>query len=233
MSLESLARLDDAPDVRLPTVASQSGSDLSDGRRSCTIPRDVIIARRSLPYRSASIAFPAVATDIPFRPERRTFVNAYVIDPPLQTALPVDGSDARFPVRCVYCIGRNDAAHAVEMGHDPDRDNLDPSGDFPYPPATSDVHHEVELAVALRSGGTDIAVDRAMDHVWGYAIAFDMTRRDLQGQQKKLGRPWEIGKAFERSAPVGRLIPADRFDPSEGRITLDLNRPGKTGTSTR
>ncbi|WP_299671882.1 fumarylacetoacetate hydrolase family protein [uncultured Roseobacter sp.] len=158
----------------------------------------------------------------------------YVIDAPLVTALPVVGTDARFPVRRVYCIGRNYAAHAIEMGHDPDReapfffqknpDNLDPSGQFPYPAQSSDVHHEVELAVMLRSGGEGIAADKALDHVFGYAIALDMTRRDLQGQMKNAGRPWEIGKAFERSAPVGPIHPVTAIGhPKEGAVTLTLN----------
>jgi fumarylpyruvate hydrolase len=158
----------------------------------------------------------------------------YVIDPPAIPTLPVRGGTPGFPVRRVYCIGRNYAAHAVEMGHDPDREppfffqknpnNLDPSGEFPYPPHTSDVHHEVEIAVMLKAGGTDIPVDRALDHVFGYAIALDMTRRDLQGEQKKLGRPWEIGKAFEHSAPVGPIIPAAELGhPDSGRIELRVN----------
>lgn len=151
---------------------------------------------------------------------------------PVPTIPTADGG--AFPVRRVYCIGRNFAAHAVEMGHDPDReppfffqktpDSLDPSGQFPYPPKTSDVHHEVELLVALKSGGTDIPVDTALDHVWGYGISLDMTRRDLQGEAKKLGRPWEIGKSFERSGPVGPLHPVTQVGhPSEGRIALTVN----------
>lgn len=159
---------------------------------------------------------------------------AYVIDQPPVVAIPVAGTDATFPVRRVYCIGRNYAAHAVEMGHDPDReppfffqknpDNLDPSGEFPYPPGTSDVHHEAEVAVCLKSGGTNIAIDDALSHVYGYALALDMTRRDLQGEQKKLGRPWEIGKAFERSAPVGPVHPASEIGhPSEGAVVLKVN----------
>jgi len=158
----------------------------------------------------------------------------YVIEKPGIVAIPVAGTDALFPVRRVYCIGRNYAAHAIEMGHDPVReppfffqknpDNLDPSGRFPYPPATSDVHHEVELAVALKSGGTNIARGDALDHVYGYGVALDMTRRDLQGEAKKLGRPWEIGKAFERSAPVGPLVPATAVGhPDSGRIALRVN----------
>ena len=158
----------------------------------------------------------------------------FVIDPPARPALPVAGSDALFPVRRVYCIGRNYAAHAIEMGHDPDReppfffqknpDNLDVSGEFPYPAHSDDVHFEVEMAVALKSGGTDIPVERAMEHVWGYGIALDMTRRDLQGQMKKMGRPWEIGKAFERSAPASALTPAESCGHlDEGRITLSVD----------
>ena len=148
--------------------------------------------------------------------------------------LPVVGGNVVFPVRRVYCIGRNYAAHAVEMGHDPDReppfffqknpDNLDPSGEFPYPPHSSDVHHEAELAVMLKSGGSEIPVENALDHVYGYALSLDMTRRDLQGEQKKLGRPWEIGKAFERSAPIGPVHPASTVGHlSSGRITLKVN----------
>lgn len=158
----------------------------------------------------------------------------YVIDPPKTVALPVAGSNALFPVRRVYCIGRNYAAHAIEMGHDPDReppfffqknpDNLDPSGEFPYPPHTSDVHHEMEMAVALKSGGTNIALADALDHVFGYALSLDMTRRDLQGMAKKMGRPWEIGKAFERSAPVGPIHPVSETGHlNQGRIALKVN----------
>ena len=147
--------------------------------------------------------------------------------------IPVSGGGA-FPVRRVYCIGRNFAAHAVEMGHDPDReppfffqknpDNLDASGLFPYPPSSTDVHHEVELSIALKSGGTNIPVTDALSHVWGYGIALDMTRRDLQAEAKKMGRPWEIGKAFERSGPVGPLHPVSEVGhQSGGRITLSVN----------
>lgn len=147
--------------------------------------------------------------------------------------IPVSGG-GEFPVRRIYCIGRNYAAHAVEMGHDPDRedpfffqknpDNLDASGEFPYPVKSEDVHHEIELLVALKSGGTNIGLDKALDHVWGYAVALDMTRRDLQGIAKKMGRPWEIGKSFERSAPVTELKSvADIGHPSEGRIALEVN----------
>ena len=159
---------------------------------------------------------------------------SFAIEPPPVVTLPIAGSDAVFPVRRVYCIGRNYAAHTIEMGGDPDReapfffqknpDNLDPSGEFPYPPNSSDVHHEAELAVMLKSGGMNIPVDRALDHVYGYALALDMTRRDLQAAQKQLRRPWEIGKAFERSAPVGPVHPVSVVGhPSDGRIALKVN----------
>lgn len=158
----------------------------------------------------------------------------YVIAPPDQAALPVDGSSALFPVRRIYCVGRNYAAHAVEMGHDPDKeppfffmknaDNIVTDGRFPYPPKTEDVHHEIELVVALCKGGRNIAVEKALDCVWGYGVGLDMTRRDLQAEMKKMGRPWEIGKSFEASAPCGPLVPAERIGhPAEGAIWLKVN----------
>ena len=158
----------------------------------------------------------------------------YAIETPPVVALPIAGSDKVFPVRRVYCIGRNYAAHAIEMGHDPDREppfffqknpsNLDPSGAFPYPPQSSDVHHEVEVAVMLKSGGTYIPVEDAESHIFGYALSLDMTRRDLQAAQKKMGRPWEIGKAFERSAPVGPIHRVtDTGLLNDGAITLKVN----------
>ena len=158
----------------------------------------------------------------------------YVIETPPVVTLPVAGSEAKFPVRRVYCIGRNYAAHAIEMGHDPDReppfffqknpDNLDASGEFPYPVKTSDVHHEAEMLVALKSGGTNIPVSEALDHVFGYGLSLDMTRRDLQGQAKKMGRPWEIGKAFERSAPVGPIFTVQEVGHlDEGPVVLRVN----------
>ncbi len=157
----------------------------------------------------------------------------FVIPAPPVPAIPVSGGGA-FPVRRVYCIGRNYAAHAVEMGHDPDREppfffqknpnNLDSSGAFPYPPHSSDVHHEVELLVALKSGGTNIPLDQALSHVFGYGVCLDMTRRDLQGEAKKMGRPWEIGKAFELSGPVGPVLPVAQVGhPDQGRVALTVN----------
>ena len=163
----------------------------------------------------------------------------YILPPPAVTALPVRGSDALFPVRRVYCVGRNYAEHAIEMGHDPSKeppfffqknpDNVVPctdkmGGDFPYPSATTDVHHEIELIVALAKGGEDIPVGKALDHVFGYAVGLDMTRRDLQGEAKKMGRPWEVGKAFESSAPIGALVPAAEIGhPTAGAIRLKVN----------
>jgi fumarylpyruvate hydrolase len=160
--------------------------------------------------------------------------DRYVIAPPPVAALPVDGSDELFPVNRIFCIGRNYAAHAVEMGHDPDKeppffflksaDALATAGEFPYPPKTSDVHHEVELVVALGRGGRDIAVAHALDHVWGYAVGLDMTRRDLQAEAKKLARPWELAKSFEASAPCGPLVPASEIGhPTSGAVTLKVN----------
>jgi len=161
-------------------------------------------------------------------------MTQYAIETPPVVALPVAGQDTVFPVRRIYCIGRNYAAHAIEMGHDPDRedpfffqknpDNLVPSGTFPYPPHSSDVHHEAEMLVALKTGGRNIPVDAALDHVFGYGLALDMTRRDLQGQAKKAGRPWEIGKAFEQSAPCGPVHPVSEVGhPDEGRVELKVN----------
>ena len=161
-------------------------------------------------------------------------MSDFVIEVPQPATLPVRGTNSLFPVRRVYCIGRNYAAHAVEMGHDPDKEppfffqknpnNLDTSGTFPYPPHSSDVHHEAELAVALKSGGKNIAVENALDHVFGYGVSLDMTRRDLQGQAKKMGRPWEIGKAFENSAPITPLVPASESGhPENGIIKLTIN----------
>ena len=161
-------------------------------------------------------------------------MTKYVIEPAQQVVLPVRGSDAKFPVRRIYCIGRNYADHAIEMGHDPDKeppfffqknaDNIDTSGNFPYPPQTQDVHFEMEMVVALKSGGIDIKEDKALDHVYGYGLGLDMTRRDLQGEAKKMGRPWEIGKAFERSAPMSELVSASEAGHLDhGRVTLAVN----------
>jgi fumarylpyruvate hydrolase len=158
----------------------------------------------------------------------------YVFQPSPVVTLPVRGSDEHFPVRRIYCVGRNYAAHSIEMGGDPDKEepfffqknpnNLDLSGEFPYPDKSTDVHHEIELLVALKSGGTSIPLASALDCVFGYAVCLDMTRRDLQAQMKSQGRPWEIGKAFERSAPCGPLVPASEIGhPDHGAIWLEVN----------
>ena len=159
----------------------------------------------------------------------------YVIDAPAVASLGIEGESGRFPVRRIYCIGRNYAEHAREMGHDPDReppfffmkpaDSLISSGtDFPYPPGTKDVHHEIELVAALKSGGKDIPENEALSHVYGYGVGLDMTRRDLQGEAKKLGRPWDIGKGFDHSAPCTDLKPASVVGhPAKGKIWLKVN----------
>ncbi len=156
----------------------------------------------------------------------------YIFAPAALTALPINGQSSRFPVRRVYCVGRNYAAHIVEMGGDPDRDrpfffqknpeNLVTDGRFPYPPQSSDVHHEVELYLALVQGGTDVSPEAAEKMILGGGIAIDMTRRDLQAEAKAKGRPWTMGKAFEASAPVG---PVHLFEqpPDRGRIALSVD----------
>jgi fumarylpyruvate hydrolase len=158
-----------------------------------------------------------------------------VISAPALPVLPVKGSAAMFPVHRIYCIGRNYAAHAIEMGGDPTReppfffqknpDNLVINGgDFPYPDKSSDVHFEIEMVVALGKGGRDIPVGKALDHVWGYGVGLDMTRRDLQAECKAAGRPWEIAKAFEHSAPCSALTPASAIGhPGAGAIWLKVN----------
>jgi len=161
-------------------------------------------------------------------------MHDYIFPPAAQTAVPVQGTDALFPVRRIYCIGRNYADHAIEMGHDPTREapfffqknpqNIRLDGTFPYPTRSRDVHHEVELVVALDGGGRDITETEALEIVFGYAVGLDMTRRDLQGEAKKTGRPWEVGKAFEDSAPMAPLVRvADCGHPKAGRISLSVN----------
>ena len=161
-------------------------------------------------------------------------MSAYVIPPPPVVSIPTsDGG--QFPVRRIFCVGRNYAAHAREMGHDPDREApfffckpadsvLTGGADMPYPTMTSDLHHELELVVGLKSGGADITEADAMSHVWGYAVGLDMTRRDLQGEAKKAGRPWDMAKGFDDSAPIGLMVPAsDVANSSKGLIELKVN----------
>ena len=158
-------------------------------------------------------------------------MTEFVIPAPPQPAVPVAGGGS-FPVRRIYCVGRNYAEHAREMGHDPDReppfffgkpaDSLLADGqEMPYPPATRELHHEMELVVALGGGGANVTEDDAMGLVWGYAAGLDMTRRDLQAEAKKLGRPWDMAKGFDHAAPIGALVRAEGIRP--GRIELRVN----------
>ena len=157
----------------------------------------------------------------------------YVFSAPPPVGIPVAGEHALFPVRRVYCVGRNYAAHAREMGSDPDREPpfffckpgdavvpVDAGAvlELPYPTQTAELHHEVELVVAIGRGGRDIVAGDALDHVFGYGVGLDMTRRDLQQTMRKAGRPWEIGKAFDASAPLG---PLQRSAP-DARATIEL-----------
>jgi len=161
----------------------------------------------------------------------------YVLPPQPVVALPVAGGGL-FPVRRVYCVGRNYAEHAKEMGFTGREDPFffckpadavvavadGTTGSIPYPPRTSNLHYEMELVVAVGKGGRDIAVEQANDHVWGYALGLDMTRRDLQGEAKKQGRPWEVGKGFDQSAPIGPIHPRSATGVLEqGAIWLDVN----------
>ncbi len=156
----------------------------------------------------------------------------FAFQPSVQANLPIAGRDELFPVRRVYCVGRNYAAHAVEMGHDPDReapfffqknpDNLTADGKFRYPRQSSDVHHEVELYLALSGGGDNLSIDNAHDLLFGAGVAIDMTCRDIQAEAKAKGRPWTMAKAFEGSAPAGPVHPMKSF-PADGDVTLSVN----------
>ena len=159
----------------------------------------------------------------------------YAIDFPKTPVLPVAESNKVFPIGRIYCVGRNYAEHAREMGHDPDREPpfffmkpadaiVQNGATIPYPQATSDLHHEIEMIVAIGKGGADIPVEKALDHVFGYGVGLDMTRRDLQGAAKKMGRPWEMGKAFDNSAPCTGLKPVAMIGhPAKGTIWLKVN----------
>ena len=142
----------------------------------------------------------------------------FVLAPPAIPSVAVHGSEARFPVRRIFCVGRNYAEHTREMGHDPDREppfffGKPPSEiahageDIAYPPETDDLHYEGEMVVAIGTGGTDIAEADALSHVWGYGVGNDLTRRDVQGVAKKMGRPWDWGKGFDKSAVIGPIHP--------------------------
>ena len=158
----------------------------------------------------------------------------YVFPPAAPVALSVVGSESVFPVRRVYCVGQNYADHAAEMGGDGRQppfffgkpaDALVPGGgDVAYPPQTVNLQHEVELVVALSKGGSDIPVDRALEYVFGYAIGFDLTRRDLQSRAKAKGQPWDMAKGFDQSGPVSAIVPAAAIGhPASGAIWLKVN----------
>ncbi len=162
----------------------------------------------------------------------------HVFPPAALPAVPVAGSDALFPVRRIYCVGRNYAAHAREMGftgREPPFFFMKPgdavlpvaqgeTGQLPYPSLTADLHHEIELVVAIGQGGAHIAAQDALSHVWGYAVGLDMTRRDLQAQMKQQGRPWSIAKGFDASAPIGPITPAAQAgDLQQAAIWLRVN----------
>ena len=160
--------------------------------------------------------------------------SSFVIPPPPQAAIAVSGDSKSFPVRRIWCVGRNYLEHIREMGNDerappfffakhPDMLEAD-GATIPYPPLTKDLHHEVELIVAMKSGGLNIPTDKALDHVYGYCVGIDLTRRDLQLAARKKERPWEVGKSFDHSAPCGALQPASRIGhPSKGKIWLSVN----------
>jgi fumarylpyruvate hydrolase len=162
----------------------------------------------------------------------------YAISPAPVYSLPITGSDEQFPVNRIFCVGRNYAAHAREMGKDPDRDPpfffMKPANavvaagadevTIPYPPKTANFHYEIELVVAISKGGADIPVEKALEHVYGYAVGLDMTRRDIQLEARDKGRPWEFGKSFAQSAPIGPVHrAADVGHVVEGEIALTVN----------
>ncbi|MCA3185776.1 MULTISPECIES: fumarylacetoacetate hydrolase family protein [unclassified Cupriavidus] len=159
----------------------------------------------------------------------------FVIQPAPQPSVAVAGSEARFPIRRVFCVGRNYAAHAREMGKDPDREPpffftkpadavVAAEGTVPYPPMTENLHHEIELVVAIGKAGANVKPEQALDLVWGYGVGVDLTRRDLQDVAKKMSRPWDWSKSFDASGPCGPLQPASSIGhPSKGAIWLKVN----------
>jgi len=158
-----------------------------------------------------------------------------IIPAPAQPSIPVVGQTARFPVRRIFCIGRNYADHAREMGASVDKANpmfftkpadaiVTDGADVPYPSATNDLHHEVEMVVALGASGSNLSVEEAGKLVWGYGVGLDLTRRDLQAQAKAKGAPWDVAKGFDHSAPISALVPASEVTPTATtRITLEIN----------
>jgi fumarylpyruvate hydrolase len=159
----------------------------------------------------------------------------FVVPPPPVSSVAVAGKQARFPVRRIICVGRNYAAHAREMGRDPDREPpffflkpadtvVDDGSTVPYPPQTNNFHYEIELIVGIGKAGFDIPVQTALQHVFGYGVGIDLTRRDLQLQAREQGRPWDWGKGFDLSAPIGPLHPVEEVGhPTAGRIWLAVD----------
>jgi fumarylpyruvate hydrolase len=170
-----------------------------------------------------------------FTKEETMASNGYVIDAPEQASLAVSGSKERFPVRRIYCVGRNYVAHVREMGGDEGRDPpiffqkpadsvVESGSTIPYPTITENFHHEMEMVIALKSGGYNIAESDALNHIWGYGTGLDMTRRDIQGN----GKPWEIAKSFDQSCPCGPLSPVEKVGHiSKGAIKLTVNGEAK------
>ena len=164
----------------------------------------------------------------------------YLFEPAPIPAVAIRGTRERFPVHRIYCVGRNYAEHAKEMGAPVERerpvffakpaDAIVTDGRVPYPPGTENLHHEVELVVALSSGGRDIPAPSAMEHVYGYAVGLDLTRRDLQAEMKKKSLPWDIAKGFDASAPISEIVPAPGAPLATGLLQLDVN--GETRQST-
>jgi fumarylpyruvate hydrolase len=159
---------------------------------------------------------------------------SFVFPPSPTPSVAIEGTQDTFPVHRIYCVGRNYAAHAREMGKDPEReppffftkpaDAIVPNNaTIPYPPRTDNLHHEIELVIAIAKGGRNIAIDKALDHVFGYAVGNDLTRRDLQFEARDKGRPWDTGKAFDLSAAIAAIRPASKGHVSKGRIWLTVN----------
>lgn len=159
---------------------------------------------------------------------------SFVINPPQQPSVAVANGDLRFPVRRIFCVGRNYADHVREMGNDPRSEPpifftkpgdalVEDGAVIPYPTLTANLHHEVELVVAIAKGGAAIDAAAALDLIWGYAVGVDLTRRDLQNEAKKAGQPWDVAKAFDNSAPVGALTPVGAVDIKSARIWLSVN----------
>jgi fumarylpyruvate hydrolase len=159
---------------------------------------------------------------------------SYAVPAPALPTVPVAGAETRFPVRRIFCVGRNYAAHVREMGGDAEREKpifftkpadavVPGGGDVPYPSATADLHHEVELVLAIGKAGENLSLDDAAEAIWGWAVGVDLTRRDLQAEAKKKGQPWDVAKAFDASAPIAAITPRSRLAQAAGRIRLSVN----------